>query len=218
MSITIILTSTVNVHNKDFLYQTDPQERLNCYLLSVRQWLTKTNFNIVLVENNGYKYPELSQELNDYKDRFEIVSFNESIIAPELIGNLSKGISELYTIHYALNNSHILQTKTIFVIKITGRYFIPELEEYLKDFDLNTYDVLTQHNPSCCEMIGCHMRNKHIIFNPFPINENGHYEAHLERVIKFRGEQFNNVLHCKPFPIEPTVRGGAPKNEPLSII
>jgi hypothetical protein len=218
MSITIILPSTVNVHNKAFLYQTDSQERLNCYLLSVRQWLTKTNFNIVLVENNGYLYPELSQELNDYKDRFEIISFNESIIAPELIGNPSKGISELYALYYGLNNSHILQTKTNFVIKITGRFFIQELEEYLKDFDLNTYDVLTQHNPARCEMIGCHMKNKHLIFNPLPINENGQYEGHLERVFKFRGEQFSKVLRCKPFPIVPTVRGGAPKNEPLTDI
>ena len=40
----------------------------------------------------------------------------------------------------------------------------------------------------------------------------------LEFVIKFRGEQFTNVLHCKQFPIEPTVRGGFPKNEPLSFI
>jgi hypothetical protein len=218
MSTTIILTSTVNVHNKSFLYQTDPWERLECYLLSVRQWLTKTKLNIVLVENSGYTFPELKQELVDYKERFEIISFDESIIAPELTGNLSKGASELFAIYNALRVSCIIQTKTNFVIKITARYFIPELENYLKNIDLNTYSVLTQNNPSCCEMVGCHMKNVDIMFHPIPINQYGHYEAHIESVYRFRGEQFTNVLHCKPFPIEPTVRGGFPKNEPLSVV
>ena len=218
MATTILLPATVNVQNKAYLYQIDPRERLESLLHSVRQWLTKTKFNIVLVENSGHTFPELNQEIQDYKERFEIISFNEPIIAPELTGNLSKGASELFALHYALRASHILQTKTNFVIKVTGRYFIPELEEYLKDIDLNTYDVITQNNPGCCEMVGCHMKNVDTMFYPIPINQYGQYEAHLEFVIKFRGEQFTNVLHCKQFPIEPTVRGGFPKNEPLSFI
>ncbi len=215
---TIILTSTVNVQNKTFLYQTNALERLDCYILAIRQWLAKTQFNIVLVENSGYPFIELTKELNDYQDRFEIISFIESTVAPDLNGNLSKGVSELFAIHYALRLSYILRNNTRFVIKVTSRYFIPDLEEYLKDYDLEDYDVLTQSSPACCEMVGCHMKNVGEFFNPHPTNQYGQYEGHIETVYKFRGEQFSKVLHCKTFPIATTVRGGFPKNEPISFI
>ena len=42
-NVLIILTSTVNINpTKQFLYQTNPKERLDCYLKSVKQWLEKT--------------------------------------------------------------------------------------------------------------------------------------------------------------------------------
>ena len=46
MATTILLPATVNVQNKAYLYQIDPRERLESLLHSVRQWLTKTKFNI----------------------------------------------------------------------------------------------------------------------------------------------------------------------------
>ena len=78
MSTTILLTATVNVQAKPIIYQRNKQERLNTYLKAIRQWLTKTNFKIVLVENSGYTFPELQQEKEIFKDRFEIIYFQES--------------------------------------------------------------------------------------------------------------------------------------------
>jgi hypothetical protein len=108
-NVLIILTSTVNVnYYKHFIFQTDPNERLSYYLKSVKQWLDKTKFNICLVENSGYTFPELNDYITKYSDRFEIITFNEFHNPPEfqhLIYNTSKGASEIYSIRYAYNNT-----------------------------------------------------------------------------------------------------------------
>jgi hypothetical protein len=72
---TIILTSTVNVNpSKDWIFQRDSSLRIQTYLKSILQWLTKTNFNIVLVENSGYSFDELNHEKQFYKHRFEVIT------------------------------------------------------------------------------------------------------------------------------------------------
>ena len=139
MNTTIILTSTVNVNfNKCYLYQTNKNERIQSYLKSVLQWLNNTKFKIILVENSGYDFNELSSEKDIFRDRFEVISFNERELkqCEYLKNNNSKGASELFAINYAVVNSKIIND-TVFLLKITARYFIPELEEYLKSFNFN---------------------------------------------------------------------------------
>ena len=80
-NITIILTSTVNINEKKaYIYQKNKDERINTYLKSILQWLNKTNFNIVLVENSGYNFNELNNEKKIYKDRFEVITFKQNIL------------------------------------------------------------------------------------------------------------------------------------------
>ena len=132
--VVIILTTTVFVQNKCYLFQIDPVERLNTYLKSIKQWLTQTKFKILVVENSGYPFNELQNS-----DRLEIISFDEGNS-----DNNSKGASELFSIDYALNHTKFQYD---FVIKITGRYFIPKFEEYLCNYNLkNSFclDILTQ--------------------------------------------------------------------------
>ena len=114
---TIILTSTVYVQNKSFIYQTDPEERIKIYKDSINKW-KNTNLKIVIVENSGYPFNEFKQLISD---RFEIISFNESEINTP---NDSKGLGELFSINYAFKNSKIIK-KGDFIVKITCRYFIP---------------------------------------------------------------------------------------------
>ena len=46
----IILTCTVNVNtNKAFLFQTNPDQRLECYLKSIKQWLNNSSFRICVL-------------------------------------------------------------------------------------------------------------------------------------------------------------------------
>ncbi len=209
-NICIILTSTIIVQNKDYLIQTNKNERLENYLKSIIKWIENTNFNIVLVDNSNYSYPELNEYLIKYKHRFQIIYFNESIIeeARYLLNDKSKGSSELFAIHYAYYNSDLIKN-SIFVIKITGRYFIQELESFLGNYDLNDYDTLCQNDVDRCEMLGCHIKWFHIVFNKYPINQYLSYDFHIENIYKYRIHALSkNVLKCKIFNIEPTRRGG----------
>jgi hypothetical protein len=213
--ITIILTSTVYVNlKKCCLVQKDVNARIETYLKSIKQWLQKTNFHIILVENSGYTFPELENEKNEYKERFEIVTLNASDEPKYLRNNDSKGASEMYSIHYAFKNSIMVHLST-FIIKITARYFIPDLENYLSQYDLDTYDSLTQNNRDRCEMVGCHYTKFSTIFNIYLFDIKG-YKGHIEDVWKLRTSNCEKVLVCDPLLIEPTYRGG--ENEVYTII
>lgn len=212
MATTIILTTTVNVNfNKCYIYQTDINERLNAYLKAILRWLNETNLNIILVENSGYKFEELHDELEKHKDRFEIISFNEKEVdeAKYLETDTSKGASEMFAINYAFQKSNLAK-KSTFIIKITGRYFIPEFEDYLKEFNLDNYNGLTQHLKDRCEIVGSHIKNFNIIFHQYLVNEHGNYLSHVESVYKYRNSLYdiNTIITCKKFTIEPTQRGG----------
>jgi hypothetical protein len=140
-NILIILTATVNVDfNKFFLFQTNPEERLLYYNKSIKQWLEKTNLKICVVENSGYIFPELEEYKDRYGSRFEIISYKESDLPLErrvLMGINSKGGSEICAINYAYENSKF-KNSVDFIIKVTCRYFIPELERFLETSNLST--------------------------------------------------------------------------------
>jgi hypothetical protein len=210
MNTTIILTSTVNINPvKWFLFQRDKNKRLQAYLKSVLQWLTKTNFKIVLVENSGYNYDELNEEKELYKDRFEVITFVESELEESkfLTDNPHKGASEIFAINYGFHKSKII-TSSNFIIKITARYFIPGLEDYLKNYDLNEYDCLTQNIRCRCEMVGSHINNFHHIFNINTFSKNGQYVCHAESLWEERTSEYARILICESFQIEPTQMGG----------
>jgi hypothetical protein len=205
--ITIILTSTVHVNfKKDCLVQINVQDRLKTYLKSVYQWLEKTNFHIILVENSGYTFPELDNEKELYKDRFEVITLDESDEPVYLRHAKSKGASEIFSIHYAFIKSKLINAST-FIIKVTARFFIPDLEDYLSQYDLNEYDCLTQNDRDRCEMVGCHYNYFSAIFNIYLLDIKN-FNGHIEDIWKLRTSKYKNLV-CHPFKIAPTHRGGA---------
>ena len=139
----IILTTTIFVQNKCYIFQRNPEERIKTYIKSIRQWINLTNLKIIVVENSGYQFEELKEYISD---RFEIISFNENELpeAKYLNGNNSKGLSELFSIDYSIKNSKII-TNSDFIIKITGRYFIPKLS-YFEIIELASCIFLTSTN------------------------------------------------------------------------
>jgi len=212
MQVTIILTSTVFVKwNICSLDQVNPNERLETYIKAILQWLNKTNFHIVLVENSGFHYSCLDFEKEYYRHRFEVINFRESDLeeANYLTENYAKGASEVFAIDYAFRHSVKIHASK-FIIKVTGRYFIPELEEYLRNYVLDDYDCLTQFSRDRCEMVGCHYRFFSQIFNIHLLNENGEYDGHIENIWKMRTSNCKRTLVCKEFDIESTPRGGVP--------
>jgi hypothetical protein len=197
--VVIILTTTVNVQNKCYLHQKDPLERLNDYIKSINQWI-KGNLKIVVVENSGH-YFDFEQS-----DRFEIISFNESELpeAKYLLGNNSKGASELFSINYSIKHSKIIKDSD-FIIKITGRYFIPNFEKYLTD--LSNFDAICQNDRSSCEIIGCSYQEASRLFNTSDILD-GKPCNHIEFLYKNRINKMNRVLILKKINISGTQMGG----------
>lgn len=220
----IVLTSTVHINrNKAYLHQTDPTVRINVYLKSVRQWLNKTPFKICLVENSGYAFEELKEELEFFSNRFEIIKFDESNLKEfsNIKNSDSKGESELLAINIARQNS-LLFKKSIFMIKITARYYIDGLYQHLVDtkmdekiaFDFDTHPnyivALRQNNPTRCEMVGCNLRFFDHIFNMNVSDDYNRKNGHVEDIYRVRMEilNINQVYNCPEFDIEPTSRGG----------
>jgi hypothetical protein len=201
---TILLTSTINFHSYiECMHQRNIQERIDTYVYSVRQWLYNTTFNIVLVENSGYHFKELDNEKECFSKRFEVIVFDEKQLdeARYVLYAASKGRHELFAINYAVKYSELVKLST-FIIKITARFFIPGLESYLQNYDLNNYDCLVQHDRTRCEMVGCHKNMFHYIFHPHAD------EDHIESVYLRRTSTCNNILVCTSFNITPTPRGG----------
>ena len=89
--------------------------------------------NIVLVENSGYQFSELKEQLNKHKHRFEIITFKEKMFeeCQNINFKKSKGASELFSINYAFKHSTFLKNSD-FIIKITCRYYIDDFEKYLQ--------------------------------------------------------------------------------------
>ena len=110
--ISIILTTTVFIDKKIYtIAQQNPNERKECYIKSIKNWLEKTSLNIVVVENSGYDYPELNEEKEKYNYRFEIISFKESDLedAKYLEECYDKGAHEFYSIDCAIKYSKLIK-------------------------------------------------------------------------------------------------------------
>lgn len=196
----IILTSTVNINNnKICIFQRNKQERIKTYLESIEKWLKYTNFYITVVENSNYEFQELKKLKEQYKYKFEYITYDE-IKYSNIFNSSSKGISELFSINYAFKNSKQLKNSK-FIIKITARYFIPELESYLKSIDLPKYECLVQHDIDRCEMVGARIDYFNTLFL-FTKSYN-HIEDYYKNITKNLKK-----LKCKKFFIEPTQRGG----------
>ena len=204
-NVAIILTCTVNVDkNINILEQQNPEQRKNIYIKSIKKWLNNTSFIIIVVDNSGYTFPELNWL--KYKNRLEIISYNESDLPDyQLIKNdKSKGIHEIYAINYAYINSNLIK-KCNFIIKVTGRYYIPTLKNY--NFDV---DFIRQNNNEKCEIVGCDYKHFNYLFNK-KINyiDNEYNNDFIEIIYKRRIDASGGkVFQLPSLKIEDTMNGG----------
>ena len=204
METLIILTTTIFVQDKIYIHQIDPEERINTYLTSINKWLNLTNFNILVVDNSGYTFPEFEEN-----ERLQLFSFKENEIpeANYLLDNKSKGASELFAINYSFNHCKFKENSK-FIIKVTGRYFIPNFEEYIENVNVNEFDVICQNGMNRCELIGCKKKHFNIVFNVSLQLQNWQYCNHIEFLYTERINIFDKILICKKLYIHPTQQGG----------
>jgi hypothetical protein len=198
----ILLTTTVNVHDTNYLHQRNKEERIQTYLASIQQWLL-TDLPIVVVENSGYTFPELKGT------RVEVITFNSMDDIPfhtylkSLIQLKGKGLYEIQSIRYACEHSNLLKECSHFM-KVTGRYFIPSLEGILQTLPSSTKAV-RQHNANQCEVVGCRKDYVETIFD-YLVMKDYTLTHHVEDAYEYRMSLIpHEVLPIMP--ISPTQMG-----------
>ena len=213
VNISILLTTTVKPPKHiSWLKQRDSNDRLNMYIKKINKWFNNTNFNIVVIENSGYNFTQYYNNLdNKYKERIEFISYSYDIISNEEKEYLDKkeaiGQHELHAINYAYDKSNFIK-KSDYIIKITGRYFIPDLERILNNKlnDNNCIKIIRQSRKwrgwNRCEIVGCHKSVFELLFL-FPAKDDM-----VETEYMLRGNNIGNIYELPEMKLdEPTKQG-----------
>jgi hypothetical protein len=198
----ILLTCSTNPHNGiSWLRQTNSAERAATYVRSIKNWIHQTQLQVVVVDNSGYEFTELDALKEKHADRLEFITFVESE-QPDtayLKHEPAKGRHEFYAIDYARKHSKLLQAAT-YIIKITGRYFVPYFHLILNT--MGEANGIRQRNPWRCEIVGASATFADIIFSKFAV------DSHVENEWKRRLECIRHVFVLPKLKVEPTITGG----------
>ncbi len=124
-SILLFLTGCIRPDNMGLTKLQDQEVRKKQYLEAIKYYWSKTDSNILFVENSGY---DLSDDLPDEvaTGRLEILTFNGNGYQKEL----GKGYGEMKIIAHALGHSRLMKQHD-FIFKITGRLKLLNLKTYL---------------------------------------------------------------------------------------
>lgn len=119
----ILLTTCVNRKS-----QTPEQRKeiLSIYQRSISDWLTKTTLPICVVDSSDYPFNEFADT------RLNVISFTCKETE-------NPTVSESISILYALGHLKTYE----YILKITGRYYIPNIKETLENIPY-TYDLYLQ--------------------------------------------------------------------------
>jgi len=200
MNIVILLTTTINTENHiSWLKQRNSEERKQMYEEIIKLWLNKTNFKIVVIENSGSNF-NLEKNKN-----LEIISFTYPEKDKILLDTyVAKGQHEMYSIQYACKNSKFIKN-TDYVIKLTGRYFIPEFEKIITKLVLNQ-DCIRQsqiwRKMNRCEIVGCHKNIIDKIFY-FPLKDDMMEQEMMNRMKNY------NILELPKMKLHKSTKQGA---------
>lgn len=152
-NIVILMTGTVKPNSFATLALKDPDIRKAQYVDAIQFYLTKTNLNIVFVENSGVL---LDKEFENHKhrNRLEFVTYKSEPTIPDK----GKGSKELEIINYSVIHSKFI-SESDSIIKITGRLkvlniieltskFLSQTKRYKRVFSCNIYK-LTKMDARC---------------------------------------------------------------------
>ena len=191
MTMTILLTATVDPNGCSYVARSSVEDRMLDYLSSLRRWLNETDFDIVFVENSGFDLGFLKKEFADKSGRVEYISFDGN----RYERSLGKGYGELEILRFAMSNSSKLSVVDRFV-KSTGRYFFPELSDFLSSIDVYDYDYVGIYNENVIHtgfFVACKQFLSGFLDGlvpPNPINDaGGYYIEHLFHQIAFSTER-----------------------------
>jgi hypothetical protein len=154
-----------------------PEKRLSIYIDVINNYLKYTNLKIYITESSGYGFPEFKGN-----PRVKIYSFipTEKIECKKCVSTPYEAISILK----AYMNLKLNTYKKI--IKITGRYFIPNIEQMIINIP-NDSDIFFQHyvdhelHKQFSEYFGCKTIYLESIMNK--ILENTKYNMMIESTL-----------------------------------
>ena len=143
--VAVLLTSAINpkrLITEDKLKE-EIEFRTNLYDEVIQEYLNKTNLNLYIIESTGTKTLQ-----EKYKNEPRIKYYCINIKNSKLFGidnNSTTGL-ESYSLIKAINHFKLKKYENI--IKITGRYYIPNIESLIENID-NSCDMYVQqrHSP-----------------------------------------------------------------------
>ena len=127
----ILLTATIAPKNMTFTRRSDPKVREADYLSGIEN-ASRWGLPIIFAENSGYGLGRIKEALErSAPGNYEIVQTTEGQDFPVSRG---KGYGELVLLTKAIPQSKLVN-KSTYIIKITGRYTIPNLNELIASLE-----------------------------------------------------------------------------------
>ena len=129
----IILTSAISPsqtvtnsrRNAPNLRRREYKRTVSSYLNALRK--SRSPLPVIFVENSGANLTQLRAHVQE-GDNFEFLSFIDAESRSQTARG--KGVAEYRSIQFAIDNSMLIRTSGCeMVVKITGRYFVPEIIE-----------------------------------------------------------------------------------------
>ena len=127
-NVILLLTSCIrpNPHTIH-LARMDPELRLQDALAAFSRFMSAKGIrDVVFCDNSGYDLSELQRIPRNGK-LVEFLSYIEEPYDPAL----GKGVGEARIIKYVLENSKIISSSNGLIMKVSGRYYLRNLDEYL---------------------------------------------------------------------------------------
>jgi hypothetical protein len=124
MKVCVLLTAAIDCKSVAFVKRSNPTTREDDYVRSLEKWIDSTAYPIVFCENSGYPLNKIEKVMRKCTNRdTECLQFEGN----DFPGEFGKGFGELRIIEYAVQHSRLIM-ESDFVVKVTGRLFISNVE------------------------------------------------------------------------------------------
>jgi len=200
----VLLTMTVNIRtiNNKNTPSNSSENRLIMYNNVINDYLQKTNLDIYIIESSGYSFNYF-----DNNPRIRICSFisDNHIYCKKCEATPFEAESILYALKY-------FNLKDTFknIIKITGRYYIPNLDNLIMDIPEDAdifFQYTKKYNQQSSEIFGCKTIHLENIMND--IIKNSKNNMNFEKsIFKLNNSNYKNYRFPKIILETPIRRGG----------
>ncbi|MDR6923460.1 MULTISPECIES: hypothetical protein [Chryseobacterium] len=132
--IIILLTCCVNPAGMSFTKINDENTRIKQYYNAITYYLNTTDHKILIVENTLFNIDPVFLQ----NERIEYLTFDGNNFDKAL----GKGYGEALIIEHALQNSYFLKNEKAYIIKITGRLCVINLNNLIKDLPVENKNYI----------------------------------------------------------------------------